>query len=138
MASCGCHHQTMGRGKRRHSRISALVILGLEPTAGLDEIKTAHRELSKRFHPEAGGEHANAVLFREVQEAYDTLLARGEPAFQVPVSEGKIEPVKRIYARVRGKDGLQTVSIKRPGMPKQVIDGYAQTMPTPPLVDVRA
>lgn len=115
-----------------------MVILGLEPEAGLEEIKAAHRELSKRFHPDSGGEHANAVLFREVQEAYETLLGRGEPTFQVPVSEGKIEPVKRIYAKVRGKEGRQAVSVKRPGMPKQVIDAYAQTVPTPPLVDVRA
>jgi curved DNA-binding protein CbpA len=45
-------------------------ILELSPTAGLDEIKAAYRQLSKQVHPDQGG---SGALFRLVREAYETL-----------------------------------------------------------------
>lgn len=47
-------------------------ILGLEPTAKLDEIKRAYRNLAKRFHPDSG-ETPDAEKFREITDAYDIL-----------------------------------------------------------------
>ncbi len=51
-------------------------VLGVEKTAGNDEIKAAYRNLARRYHPDAGGD---AVMFDQVQKAYDLAMAkRGE------------------------------------------------------------
>jgi len=47
-------------------------ILGVDRDAGEDEIRTAHKTLIKKLHPDAGG---SAALTRQVQEARDVLLA---------------------------------------------------------------
>jgi curved DNA-binding protein CbpA len=44
--------------------------LGVEPDASSDEIKAAYRRLARQVHPDAG---RNAALFRQIQEAFDTL-----------------------------------------------------------------
>lgn len=50
-------------------------ILGLKPGASKDEIKKAHRELSKKFHPD---KHGGSEFFNEFQKklnaAYDVLI----------------------------------------------------------------
>jgi hypothetical protein len=49
-------------------------ILGVEKTASTDEIKTAFRKLSKKFHPDVNaGDLFFADRFKDIQEAYDTL-----------------------------------------------------------------
>lgn len=49
-------------------------ILGVEKTATAEEIKTAFRKLSKKFHPDVNaGDQFFADRFKEIQEAYDTL-----------------------------------------------------------------
>lgn len=45
-------------------------LLGVNPTASDEEIRSAYRELAKHAHPDRGG---NAALFRLIQIAYDTL-----------------------------------------------------------------
>jgi curved DNA-binding protein CbpA len=45
-------------------------ILGVPPTASVDEIKVKYRKLLLRIHPDLEGP---AALFRQVQEAYETL-----------------------------------------------------------------
>ncbi len=49
-------------------------ILGVEKTATVDEIKKAHRKLSKVFHPDKNdGDEFLAERFKEIQEAYEIL-----------------------------------------------------------------
>ena len=49
-------------------------VLGIEPSATLDEVKRAYRALAKELHPDANPEDTVAAnRFREVTEAYDLL-----------------------------------------------------------------
>ncbi len=50
-------------------------VLGLMPSATEDEIKTAYRKLSKKFHPDMNeGDKFFEDRFKEIQEAYENLL----------------------------------------------------------------
>jgi len=49
-------------------------VLGLDENCTLEQIKEAHRKLTKKFHPDLNeGDTYFASRFREVQEAYETL-----------------------------------------------------------------
>lgn len=52
---------------------SSLEVFGLGERATLKEIKARYRELVKRFHPDAGGEH-DPELVQKVNAAYRVLL----------------------------------------------------------------
>ena len=45
-------------------------LLGVAPTAGTEEIRSAYRKLSKVYHPDLGG---SAAFFRQLQEGYEIL-----------------------------------------------------------------
>ena len=51
---------------------------GVSPSASDDEIKKAYRELTRKYHPDANVDNPLADLaeekFKEVQEAYDTIM----------------------------------------------------------------
>src|SRR5262245_36247188 len=48
-------------------------ILGVERTAGEDEIKKAYRKLARKYHPDVSKEANAKEKFQEVSEAYETL-----------------------------------------------------------------
>jgi molecular chaperone DnaJ len=51
------------------------VVLGVERAASLSDIKRAYRRLARRFHPDINpGDHRAAAQFREIVEAYETLV----------------------------------------------------------------
>lgn len=69
------------RPSREDTRRRAFEVLGLEPDATTDEIRSRHRELVKAHHPDAHA-HLGPVAaqeatqrFRQIQEAYELLTA---------------------------------------------------------------
>jgi curved DNA-binding protein CbpA len=49
-------------------------VLGLPREATQDDIRKAHRELVRKYHPDASpGDHSSEERFREVQRAYEVL-----------------------------------------------------------------
>ena len=48
-------------------------IMGLEPNASEQEIKTAYRRLARKYHPDISKEPNAEELFKEMGEAYETL-----------------------------------------------------------------
>ena len=48
-------------------------ILGVEPSAGEAEIKTAYRRLARKFHPDVSKEAGAEEKFKAVNEAYEAL-----------------------------------------------------------------
>ncbi len=57
----------------------ALAKLGLEPHAGVKEIKERYKELVKRYHPDMnGGDRSGEEKLRDTNEAYRTLMRRSE------------------------------------------------------------
>ena len=56
-------------------------ILGVEPTASLEEIKSEYRWLARRFHPDQNhGDERAAKRFRDITEAYEVLAKPEERA----------------------------------------------------------
>lgn len=57
-------------------------VLGVNPGASADEIKKAYRKLSRMYHPDANINNPNKERaeekFREVQEAYETIMDERE------------------------------------------------------------
>ena len=49
-------------------------ILGVEPSAGDAEIKTAYRRLARKFHPDVSKEAGAEEKFKAVNEDYEALL----------------------------------------------------------------
>ena len=48
-------------------------ILGVEPSAGESEIKTAYRRLARKYHPDVSKEAGAEDKFKEANEAYEAL-----------------------------------------------------------------
>ena len=63
-----------GQTAGRMSRAEARRILEVSENASEREIRSAHRRLMKKFHPDAGGTDAFAAM---INQAKDVLLQRG-------------------------------------------------------------
>lgn len=72
--------QSSGPSRTDPRRAAALAVLELPLSATEDEIRQRHRELVKRYHPDAhahlgaNGVEAATARFREIQKAYEELL----------------------------------------------------------------
>ena len=57
-------------------------VLGVSPNASDEEVKRAYRDLTRKYHPDANVNNTLADLaeekFKEVQEAYDTIMKERE------------------------------------------------------------
>lgn len=57
-------------------------ILGVSPTAEMDEIKKAYRKLSRKYHPDANINNPNKEqaeeMFKRIQEAYNQIVKERE------------------------------------------------------------
>ncbi|RYZ70850.1 MAG: J domain-containing protein, partial [Lysobacteraceae bacterium] len=48
-------------------------VLGVEPSAGDAEIKTAYRRMARKYHPDVSKEAGAEDKFKSVNEAYEAL-----------------------------------------------------------------
>lgn len=55
-------------------------VLGVEPSAGEAEIKTAYRRLARKYHPDVSKEAGGEEHFKAVNEAYEVLRDTGKRA----------------------------------------------------------
>lgn len=60
-----------------HDESDFYAALKVPPDASADEIKRAYRQLARQSHPDVKAEAGTALLFRQIQEAYEVL---GDPA----------------------------------------------------------
>ena len=59
--------------QKRANKKNAYDVLGIEPTATAEEIKTAYKAMVKRYHPDHNESKNAASQFRAVKKAYDIL-----------------------------------------------------------------
>ena len=73
-------------------------VLGVNESAGKDEIKSAYRKLAKKYHPDANADNPKAAdRFKEVGEAYSVLSD--------PAKRKKYDQMRKLGAFGIGKDG---------------------------------
>ena len=70
------------------------IVLGLDQGASEGDIKRAYRRLARRFHPDINpGDHAAEARFRQILEAYETLV---DPTRRSRYDAGhRVEPERR-------------------------------------------
>ncbi|NMQ18593.1 molecular chaperone DnaJ [Candidatus Competibacter phosphatis] len=72
-ADIGRKDRTQATENNRMDRAEAYRVLGLQPSAGRDEIQAAYRRLIQRVHPDQGG---SSDLAARINQARDVLLRR--------------------------------------------------------------
>ena len=97
-------------------------VLGVQPTATADEIKTAYRRMLRQVHPDAGG---NAALFRMVDEAwavlrdtysraaYDRRLREGEQKPKAHSGSSPQETFAQAYAQAAAREQARQEAAQR-------------------------
>ena len=83
-------------------------VLGVSPNASEEEVKSAYRQLVKKYHPDNYADSPLADLanekMQEVNEAYDMVinrLRRPEQFFPAERRLRRREPIRRAAGRVR-------------------------------------
>lgn len=66
--------------QKRANKKNAYDVLGIEPTATSEEIKTAYKAMVKKYHPDHNNSKNAASQFRVVKKAYDILKDKEKKA----------------------------------------------------------
>ena len=83
-------------------------LLGVPREATHDDIRKAHRELVRRYHPDANpGGHSNEEHFKEVQRAYDVL---SDPETRREYDKRLNTSARRSSGQSRARAGTRTRS----------------------------
>ena len=85
-------------------------ILGVEPSAGEAEIKTAYRRLARKYHPDVSKEAGAEDKFKAVNEAYEALRDPAKRAAYDQLRAGGYRPGDEVRPPPGGFHG-------RPGQP---------------------
>ena len=76
-------------------------ILGVKPSASVDDIKRAYRQMVFRFHPDRNPDSPEAAdKFTQVRDAYAVLSNAADRSDQ-PAVEGALQSLQRAPARER-------------------------------------
>ncbi|MFT3755980.1 MAG: DnaJ C-terminal domain-containing protein [Pseudoxanthomonas sp.] len=75
-------------------------ILGVEPSAGDAEIKTAYRRLARKYHPDVSKEAGAEEKFKAINEAYEAL---------------RDPPKRKAYDQLRAQGYRDGETIRQPG-----------------------
>jgi len=76
------------------------VVLGIPPDADEETIRNAYRILARRYHPDRGA-GSSAEKFRQVNEAYETLVDSGSRhAYDLSLESAKRPPTVRVEPMV--------------------------------------
>ena len=95
-------------------------ILGVNVHSTLEEIKVAHRQLAKKYHPDINGP-STASAFIRVQSAYDWMINNHNPKPKPPTSEKNPKTVDTYYTMMnsRGKDFSHKIPFHQNIIPAQ-------------------
>ena len=53
---------------------AAYSVLGLEPSAGIADVKAAYRQIAKACHPDRNSSPESTALFQQLNQAYHMLI----------------------------------------------------------------
>jgi len=105
----------IGRGIATTMGVNPYQVLGVPSSSSLAEVKKRYRELSLKYHPDVQ-DSGNAEKFRQVNEAFELIRARGDftnkgrvDVSQEPVSEEPFsqEPVREVRVEEQLLEHLQ-------------------------------
>lgn len=86
-------------------------VLGLEPSATWDEVQTAYRDRSLRYHPDRGGD---AWAFKQVQAAYEKIAATRSEAHGPANESNRPENDKQAPSPKVRKDWFSELPVWQP------------------------
>jgi molecular chaperone DnaJ len=109
-------------------------VLGVRPGASQEEIRTAYRELAKKYHPDKYQNNPLGDLavekMKEINEAYEFLMKQGGGSSAGPGSSGSYRPGRSgnpVYNDIRqaiNRGDLQYASSKLGGISDRTAEWY--------------